>query len=127
MSKVIVEAIELNIKNVTDSVGDCFSRQAILDLLSGLLTKAKEEKPNANISLNEAEADKVIRDIVKYILDEVEFGSEDCSISNPQFSIGYGNRLELDDYTVQIDTDWNYTADEITNQIVDKLFNSNTE
>jgi hypothetical protein len=127
MSKVIVEAIELNIKNVTDSVGDCFSRQAVLDLLSGLLTKAKEEKPNANISLNEAEADKVIRDIVKDILDEVEFGSEDCSISNPQFSIGYGNRLELDDYTVQIDTDWNYTADEITNQIVDKLFNSNTE
>jgi hypothetical protein len=127
MSKVIVEAIELNIKNVTDSVGDCFSRQAVLDLLSGLLTKAKEEKPNANISLNEAEADKVIRDIVKYILDEVEFGSEDCSISNPQFSIGYGNRLELDDYTVKIDTDWNYTADEITNQIVDKLFNSNTE
>jgi len=85
------------IVKVQDSLGSLFTKDDVVNCLNLVSEEPKVEKQSTD-------SDKLIqriKDGLTKVMDEIDFNdSDNFEIDNLEFSIGYGNTIELDSYEV---------------------------
>lgn len=85
------------IVKVQDSLGSLFTKDDVVNCLNLVSEEPKVEKQSTD-------SDKLIqriKDGLTKVMDEIDFNdSDNFEIDNLEFSIGYGNTIELDSYQI---------------------------
>lgn len=118
--KKITDSIESAIANVQTAFPSIFTKEDVVSILEGLHTKAEEETEEEKVSgLNEHQISELIEKIQESVsrkLNRMDV-SDVVDTSTAEFTISYGNTLELESVEVNADS----IADEVNTTVDDEV------